>query len=98
MPSRFDIDRTDQIGVLRKPTLNALKTSLRLAVVGADMLTGWARLTGVMRWHGQHFSASECLLVGQLSPEFVPALVQYRPVQAGFCGNMGARIVRGAFG
>jgi len=98
MSSRFDIDRTHHIRVLRKATLNALKTSLRLAVVGADMLTDWARLTGVMRWHGQHFSAPECLLVGQLSPEFVPTLIQYRPVQAGFCGNICARIFRGAFG
>jgi len=97
MSSRFDIDRTHQISVLRKPAFDAFKTSLRLAVFGADMLTDWARLTGVMRGHRQHFTTPKRLLVSQLSPKFTPALIQYRPVQAGFGSDMGARIFRGAF-
>ncbi len=80
MPSRFDIERTHQIGVLRKPAFDAFKTSLRLAVFGADSLTSWARLTGVVRRHRQHFATPKRLLVRQLSPELVPALIQYRPV------------------
>lgn len=46
------------------------------------MLAFGARLAGVVRWHGQHLTALKRLLVGQLSPELVPALIQNTPVQA----------------
>jgi len=95
---RFNIHRTHQVSVLRKTTVHALETCLRLAVVGADVLTDRAGLAGVVGWHSQHLTAAKGLLVGQLSPELVPALVEDRPIQAGFGGDVGARILGGAFG
>jgi len=84
---RFNIHRTHQVSVLRKTTVHALETCLRLAVVGADVLTDRAGLACVVGWHSQHLTAVKALLIGQLSPELVPTLVEDRPVQSGFGGN-----------
>ncbi len=94
MSSRFDIDRTNHVCVFRKAALDALKFILRLTIFRTDMLTSWSGLAGVVCWHSQHTTASETLLISQLSPEFVPALVENRPIQTTLGGDVGARIFR----
>ena len=52
MPSRFNVDRTNYIGVFFEATLNALKTRLRGAIIRTDVLAFWAGLTGVVSGKG----------------------------------------------
>ena len=57
---------------------------LLLSIVFRHMVAARTGLTGVLRWHGNNKTAVPCRLVLKLSPKLSPALIEHRPIQAGF--------------
>ena len=72
-----------RVRVLAMPAGDAMQDRLAFTVLGCDMVTGPATLTGVPRRHDNQAHAVLDGVVLQLAAQLAPSLPEYRPLQAG---------------
>ena len=93
-----NIERTNEVGVLGVPALDAEEQRLRLAVVGVDVAARRTGLAGVRRRDRQQFTAVPPLLVLKLPAKLAPALIQDGAVETRFLPDLAARSLDGPLG